>query len=363
MRYVNKIVVFGAVALALAVGCEKRGPGVYVGDRSRKIMEMSGRDVIVRVNGVDITRRDFDRMQAAYGMMYGLANGHGVDLSNPRIQRFLNGRAPATPQELMRRELMRQEAAKVKLAANPQEVAAAKEGLAKSFRKSKVKNFDEAASRMGAEVAQYVEGLIASDVQSKDLRRHLSPESFEVSEKEIDEGLARVKRVQDGCVASNKIYRAKLAAARAEVLAGGDFAEVAGRSSREGRREAEEWESVQIDEVAEDSPLRGFLAKAKAGDVSDIVEWEDGLMFVKVLKVSDGEKNGEGNAAKVYDLGRVVVNIWDRPEDMTRDQVRGELLKWKEQKVQEGLGERLFKEAVLEFPNGTNWFAVATSKR
>ena len=363
MRIVNKFVAFSVVALALVVGCEKRGPGVYVGDRSRLIMEMSGRDVIVRVNGVDITKRDFDKLQAAYGMMYGLANGHGVDLTNPRIQRFMKGRAPAAPQELMRRELMRQEAVKVKVAANPQEVAAAKEGLAKSFRKSKVKDFEEAASRMGAEVAQYVEGLIVSDVQSKDLRRHLSPESFEVSEKEIDEGLARVKRVQDGCVASNKLVRAKIAAARAEVLAGKDFAEVASRSSRGGKDEAKEWESIQFEDVAEDSPLRSFLAKAKVGDISDLIEWEDGLMFVKVLKVSKGDAEAGGGTSKTFDLGRVVVNIWDRPDDMTRDEVRAQLLKWKEQKVQESLGERLFKEAVLEFPNGTNWFAVATSKR
>ncbi|MCR5750921.1 MAG: SurA N-terminal domain-containing protein [Kiritimatiellae bacterium] len=363
MRYVNKFALFWAVALSFTAGCEKRGPGVYVGDRSRRIVEMSGRDVIVRVNGVDITKRDFDKMQAAYGMMYGLANGQGVDLSNPRIQRFLNGRGRATPQELMRRELMRQEAARVKLAANPEGVASAKAALVRSFRKSKVRTFEEAASCMGAEVTQYVEGLIVSDVQSKDLRKVLSPEAFKVSEKEIDEGLARVKRVQDGCAASNKIFRATIAAARAEVLAGRDFAEVAERSSRGGKGEALEWESLQIEEVPEESPLRAFLAKAKEGDISDVIEWEDGLMFVKVLKVGKGDEEGAGDGAKVFDLGRVVVNIWDSPDDMTRPEVRSELLKWKEQKAQEALGERLFKEAVLEFPNGTNWFAVATSGR
>ena len=182
-----------------------------------------------------------------------------------------------------------------------------------------------------------------------------------MSEEEIDEGLARVKRIQGECTASNALVRSQIVAARKEVAGGRKFEDVAARYSREGREEALEWESYQLGELPEESPLRQFLAKAKAGEISDLIEWDDGLMFVKVLKVKKGDAPDGEVEPDEYEIGRIVVNIWDRPDDMTRDEVRAELLKWKEQKAQESLGERLFREAVLEFPNGTNWFVAVSS--
>lgn len=361
-------IAFAALAICAISGCGEREPGVYVAEKSRLIRDMAPGDVIVAVNGEKKTKRDFDSLQALYGMMYGLANGTGVDLTDPQTLKFLKNRAPQTAQELISRTLMRQEADKKGIKADAADMAAAKEKFAKNFTKSGIKDFEGAAKRLGERAAALAEEILECDIRSVGLRRAEDPGAFEVSEQEIDEGLARVKRVQDECAASNALVRAKMEVALREVTAGGDWAAVAKKNSRPQSivdDEYKEWQTFESDdfEFEETKNLAAWLATAKAGDVSALMEWEDGIMFVKLLESRKNEDSDEASESTMtYKLARVVENIWDSPEDMTRDEVRTALLKWKEREVQKVLGTRIFSEAVLEYPNGTNWFERAEAR-
>ena len=105
--------VFISVVLLLS-GCGKeevKAPGVYVDETKSVLMkDLSPRDVIVRVNGVGITKHDFLVRRSLNEKVYRLRNKIELGAKNKKAKRYIQSMEKSIPNEYIRHELIRQAA-------------------------------------------------------------------------------------------------------------------------------------------------------------------------------------------------------------------------------------------------------------
>ena len=353
-----------SVLCVFAWGCGPRHPtqpGIYVGSRSLYISNMVPSDVIMVVNGEKITRHDFDVMQAFYGKIFRLCNTLPLVGRNERADRYVHNREQKTPEELFSRTLMRQEADRRGISVTPEQVLVSAKGALRGMRRAKVP-LEDVAQELGGEEGALFLKLAKDDARSQALRRKVAEGRLDVSEKEIDEGLARVADFNRRADVSNEVQRAHLAQAVREVRAGGDFAAIAKKYSLVHPEQGADWQTVELGELASDSPLREWLSSAKVGELSGPLDLDDGLSIVKLLAKSKGDAPDGVPPPDIYHLARITVLAFERSPEMSRDEVRAALVNYKNNEIQKELGTRLFNTAVLEYPNGTNWFPRVGSR-
>ena len=144
----------------------------------------------------------------------------------------------------------------------------------------------------------------------------------------------------------------------AEIKAGADFAAVAKKYS-EVPEEGELWGEYFLEEISENPRLVEWVKTAKPNDVSGILELDDGVAIVKVLArhledVPAGEEYEERR--EVWRLVRIARRFFETTDDMTRPEIFQMLTNYRNKKIQKKVGEAIMKEAVVEWPHGTNLF-------
>ena len=216
----------------------------------------------------------------------------------------------------------------------------------------------EVAAEIGVE-PDYLKKQFLIPPQETKARLCFDPASTNVTEKEIDEGLARLDAYTARAIATNRVMRAACSNAFAAVKSGGDFVAVAKRFGAETPAEETEWgwfSRDDFDMLAKDCPgFAEWAFKAKAGEIGGPFELDDGLSIVKVVGHQEGTERVSMAAEKTEEVQLARINFpiaVENPEPRTREHCREALLDWKARDAQKRLFEKLFKDATIEYPNG-----------
>ena len=190
-------------------------------------------------------------------------------------------------------------------------------------------------------------------------RQAFDPASTNVTEREIDEGLARLDAFIARAVASNRVTRATCANALEEVRAGADLAATAKAFGAEDSQDATEWgwfSRDDFDMMAKDCPqFKDWAFKAKVGEIGGPFDVDDGLSIVKVLERQAGTAQPSMASGGTEEVRLARINFpmaVENPEPRTREHCKDALLAWKAREAQKRLFEKLFNETKIEYPNG-----------
>ena len=218
----------------------------------------------------------------------------------------------------------------------------------------------EVAEKIGVE-PDYLKKQFLIPLQETKARLVFDPASTNVTEKEVDEGLARLDAYTARAVASNNVTRATCARTLAEVRkAGADFVEIAKTCGADNPKEAVEWgwfNREDFDMMAKSCPaFKRWAFTAKVGDIGGPFDIDDGLSIVKVVGRQAGSEKVSMASKQVEEVQLVRINFAmaeEHPEPRTREHCRSALLTWKAQNAQNRLFTKLFSEAKIDYPNGS----------
>ena len=348
------------VVCALVAGCtdEQKEPGVYVDEAKSILMkDLSPRDVIVRVNGKEITKRDFQVRRSLHEKVYRLHNNYELAGKNKRVRNHIRAIEGGIPDEYIRHELYRQ-------AADAEGVAVPEKLLNSEFKKflqhiGKPKaSKEDVAAMLGKEEFGVLMAFMRDAIRAEILRDKLATNGYYVvSDEMVSNHLDKISRWNANAKRLNDKARTKALNFKKKVLAGADFAELGQKTAQIRPEYAKEWDSIQIMELNEDAAeLRDWLKAANVGDISDPLDFDDGIAIVKVLDKTQAPVPKGAPPAFDYSLARCTFKAYQFTQEETADEVRRNFRIELQNALMQKLGEKLWKAAVIEFPNGVDFF-------
>lgn len=377
---IRNIAISFVLLAVFAGGCGRNDVGEKVGNGQGDVVDPCHRrdsDVLVVVNGAPVRCGDFKRrldLERAIVKYRVLQKSNGKareeDVSK-YLDDYSKDRMPRLVSELVNNLLLSQTMSKHGLVISNE---VAEKTIRNASRAFGVKKDGEkgVSARIGFSDAAYIRDQLLYPLRYKILREYMYPDCRTVTEKEVDEGLERQNRYYARAIASNTVTYATCSNVLAQIKAGTiDFLSAAKKYSQVGSAEdAEEGEEFDGEDFApEDEEYKKHLAKlkkwaysAKIGSVSGPWEMEDGLSIVKLLARSEGGAGVEDEPEEVK-LARITfIMLEPEPEPRTREFVRESLLKWKANRAQKQMFEKLHAETKLEYPLGTNFqFTVSNA--
>ncbi len=363
------IPISGLLLLSLILsGCSPeevpKVPGVYVGTPARLMSDLKKNDVFLRVNGQRFTKADFLVAVSMQDKLRRMCAGDPLTGRNRPAEEYSMWVRPRTLSEVLRHALIRQYAAKIGVKATKEEFDAYVNALLPKLHR-KGRALKSVAAEFGEKEGRLFISYVEDDVLAQPLRNHFDTEhTLQITDEDIVAVSNRIVRFQANAAASNAVEHAALEAAMAEIKAGADFAAVAKKYS-EVPEEGEYWGEYFLEEISENPRLVEWVKTAKPNDVSGILELDDGISIVKVLErhledVPAGQEYEERH--EVWRLVRIARRFFETTDDMTRPEIIQMLTNYRNKKIQKKVGEAIMKEAVVEWPHGTNLFQRAKAQ-
>lgn len=352
------------------LGCSReerqpRAPGVYVPEGKDKTIEsMAPGDVIVSVNGEKVTKGDFEVLLRVRTALFQIQKKMDLDdLENMDVVQFTEQTVPYLVMELIHHKMFSQYAAEKGIVPTKEQIDVARQAFAASLSR-KPSDLERFAKRLGGAAGQYFANIPYVNAQDELLRQSVTTNDLShVTDEEIAQGEKYVENWNKTADKNNEGARKRLAQARAEIDAGGEFAEVAAKYAQVHPEHGKVWQTVQLGELPQDEDLYKWLVKAKVGDISQPIDLEDGLAIVKLESLGKGEAPPGVPPPDTYTLRRCTVYAYQYIETLGRPELQRELLQMKKRAAQKTLGVMLTDRAVLEYPNGTNFFDSASAEK
>lgn len=352
--------------------------GVYYGEGSETIANLPQEAVLLRVNGVPFTRKDFDIDQTVFCKMTSFMRSGKVDCDAKDEAKIKALRAPKVLNTVLHRELLNQEAHRRGIKASPEAVSFRRgemEALLRldSTSTNGVATLEGLAKMLGPECGSYFIENLTKSAENLELLWQVGGERLKVTEDDVDVGTNRLAKANRIVAATNAVLKARLVDALNRVKAGEDFSAVGLELSMFDKDDAKEWGTFSIEDFDDaDYPEVAEFLKSRPvqGTVAGPFQCDDGVSIVKVLSVEKSAEENDGDEAQPggeaddtirYKLARISVETFEYHKSLSRAEIRNIMEEDKRKKFEAEFGKGLFESAVIEFPSGTNLFAVATS--
>ena len=322
--------------------------------------------VLAKINGDKVTVEDFRRRYEVEKAIYRHTNRNKPEAQlDVAVAGFMKKRQLSILAEIVNQRLVKQYIAanKIEIPRKERESFLDRCLAQLKFRKVGMK---VAAEQLGVDVG-FFEDQLLMPLRLEYARNHFGGGPFSVTEKEVDEGLARQDRYYEQAVASNAVtYVTCSNVLKMVTTEGRDFKETGLKCGQYEPEEAELWDRLEYKEIeAENKVMAEWAFKAPIGSIGGPFELDDGLSIVKILERSEGTKEDSLASARVADVTLARITFYlvvPEPEPRTREFVKETLANWKAEQAQKGLFKKLHDEMTLEYPHGTNFVFASEAK-
>jgi len=319
--------------------------------------------VVVRVNGEDVTKRDFATLERVYVKMFEMANANrkwSPATAKAEKKKFKDNNRVKVLDDLMTLTLISQYARSEGIEADAAGIAAKELEFLKAVHKPKAKFADVAVSfgPVDGEMLKRVmiEGAAVTMVT---LVRSTTNNLYHVTDQEFTNRLMYVEKVNRDADASNAVVHARAMQVKKEILAGAIFADVAKKYADFSPEQGNEWETVELSDYDGDNPLGQWLARSDTGDISDPLVLDDGVSIVGIKAKYESELS-ESNKPPVYvyDIVRCAFHDYAKQDDFDGDRksIEEDMIQLRRQAAMQALMAKLKEKAKFEFPSGRNLF-------
>lgn len=318
---------------------------------------------MLKVNGESFTKSDFTAALTLKDRVWRLRENKPLVCPAKEFADFEQAAGPSVLMEMIHHAMFAQYAREMGIRPAESNVAEAAARLLKVLNLRNL-SVDEIADSIGGKAGELFRQIPYIDAQDILLRQSVTSNDLShVSEAEIKARLDYVAQFDANADRLNGQAKERLLAAKKEILAGADFAEVAKRIPESVAPEfGKEWGTFEIQEFAGEEDLYKWLKTAKEGDISDPVDVPDGLTIVKILKKGKGEAPPGQEPPDSFTMVRCTVRAFEKMRYQDRAEMTQQLLLWKQEDAQRKLGTMLTSRAVIEYPHGTNLFKRVSSR-
>ncbi len=373
-------IALSTIALVSVFGCADKEESEKANNKGT--MERLADDaVFMRVNGQSFTKHDYLVASSLFDKMHRMRAGDPLTGPNPKAERATELRSEYTVSEIQRRALMAQFAKENKVEASDKNVKEAESRFLKVVGREK-KKIEDVIAEYGAEDGALLKEYLKGDAVDLTLREYFDKEKrLQITDADIMAVSNRIQQSVAFAAESNKLEKAILNAAIVAIKNGLPFEEAAKKYSLLPE-EGVEWEDFESDDLADLKELGQWAKTAKVGDVSGVLELEDGFSVVKLLaheKEDEDEtekqpalviNNGKEEVEKdddppeeTWTMVRICRKAWDPFETMTRQEIIDGLTKARSKEIQKKIGDAIMAKAVIEWPQGTNLFNIVVGKK
>jgi len=315
--------------------------------------------VIARVNGEDITQGEFKTWEKARTGAWAMARGWKPNIDNEETKKFrANGRMRALG-ELVKHKLIGQYAVKEGITVTEEGLSRQKSSFLQSINKRK-SDFDKVIASFGKSEGESLREIIRGDALTMAVLEHSTSNNLNtVTEEEYTNRIEFVRQWNARADMTNAAVRARAAQAKAEILGGAYFADVAKKYADFLPEQGVAWDTFYLDEFDGDNPLGQWLARSDTGDISDPIDLEDGISIVG-LKMKYISPLSESNKPPVYayEVVRCPFYAYERIDDLGEDRklVLDDIIEKRREFAMKELHDKLVENASIEFPCGNNLF-------
>ena len=315
--------------------------------------------VVIRVNGHAITQGEYRKWYKLRDKIYRAMQRLSPTEKSDKTKSFAHDSRRHVPLELIRRELMRQEAERLEVKVDEKRVRRLEKEFMAAIHRPK-----ESFSAIGKYFEEPWETALRESIlrdarESATLEKSTTNNLVSVTDAEIDSYIKHIKEWNKEVDAKNKAQREKALKAKHDILNGGFFDVITTNRADLAKEDGREWQTVELGEFQADEPLAKWLATAKPGDISDPIDMDDGLAIVglKAAYMGDVPPEPDIPPSMQYELVRCTFYAYDKydePED--RAEFARDVIKERRKVALESLGKRLWESAKIEFPLGRKIF-------
>ena len=363
-----KVLGFAALlALAGLAGCGERKPSapaawrptmenppireVKVG-KEMAVPQMKPDDVIVAVNGICLTKRELDTELMAYRWHL---NTDKRIRGNQKEQMYRRFGRRFIPQFVETQALLWEARATCRLELT-NVLAVVETNVIRNARHYglSAKRYDKLVPGGNDAVRRVAEQLLWRKTY---LSQNFKPKTV-ITDNDVTNVLREVEAENAEIAASNAVVRARLEAIRARIVRGGeDFGKLAdefGEDTTQDEDGTGTWGEISRSDVTGDVTAEKMFA-LKKGEVSEILEDEDGYFIVKALEEPKTDEDGKTRTVKL-------ARIWlEREQPVVLadvDSMKADLQQQVNAQEIEALTKELCKKVTVVYPHGTNFWNV-----
>ena len=374
MRKLVSLLLPCALALFI-VGCsDNEKKGVAASRPSAKPKQLTSQypvdnlaptTVVMLVNGRAVTQADYAGWYRLRERIYRVTNKLSQNETSDMTRAFVRENRSRIVGDLMRRELMRQEAERLGVVV-PEEAIRRMEKRFMSAIRHAGEPFSKAEKIFGGDAELLKKAIYMDARESLCLEKASTNNLKKVSEKEIDDYIAFATKANAEAEKRMVEQRERALKAREEIVKSGDFAAVTSNRAEVAKDEGTMWITCSFAEAMEENEnLAKWLVNAKVGDISEPMDFDDGISIVGLRQVFTEENPEAGKEPeKEYDLVRCTFVAYDQIEGLDdRKGIESEILAERRQHALRELGTRLTTAAKIEYPLGTKIFSRYRPKK
>ena len=295
-----------------------------------------------------------------------MTRGWKPDTSNDDTKKFIRNSRSRVLGELVKNTLIEQYAKAEGIEPEEKDVLTQKRKFLRRVKKPK-SSFEAIAASLGVAEGEMLGRMLRGDALTMAVLEHSSSNDLHtVSAQELTNRLEFVREWNQRADETNAAVRARAAKAKAEILGGAYFADVAKKYADFLPEQGEKWNTFYLDEFEGDDPLGQWLAHAENGDISDPIDLEDGISIVGlVMKYETPQSVSNKPPVYAYDVVRCPFYAYERQEDFGDNEkaIIEDILERRRQLAMRELHDRLVESAKIEFPCGNNLFYPKGDKK
>jgi hypothetical protein len=337
---------------------EEYTPGVFVEDVEKRIDAMAPDDVLVAVNGNELTLEDYKRLLQHYEMELKLKHRNARD-SKLQVQLGMQWKSKSAIEEFVDREAVLAEAERLKLEALPENIKKTTD-YAEMVQKASGVSYDEFCKQLSYTPESYRRKL-QQDALRMTLRDVVFTNDLSATERELEIEKKRYEAYNQRCEATNQVVMARAEKLVQQLRGGADFEELARHWSEapEGQPVIEELSRSQIYEPE----IQMSAFELPVGSVSDPLDTESGLFIIKIFDRNEitAEQAGAGERSTVK-MGSILLRLGQFYPCPSDDELRGFITNEKQKYVYRKYLNDLRDKCRIVYPNGTNFWEKTENK-
>lgn len=251
--------------------------------------------VIVRVNGVDITRRMVDRQ---VDMMVTLLGNRRRSLSPQAAARFKTNNLKPISDELFRRMIISTVLASSNVVASAEARAEIELECVKNLGKKGQTFGNLRSSMVKAGFGKEFDFNVDVDARLKTFVTTVRSNEYYVSEEKLAKVKSDVAEYNARAAATNKVMLAHAQSVLRRARSGEDFGKLADEFSQDPEKEkGGALGDCDESDFSDDKHVWRAISELPAGSVSDVMDTEDGYAIFKVVRRNTAEESETGDAS------------------------------------------------------------------
>ena len=344
MRPIKQMLAALVVLPLLLSGADDAKKGVVQQTPSQKDI------VLVRVNGVNITRSQLDRH---VDMMVALLKNKRKNTPPDVIAKFKRKNLKPLSDEIYQRTVLRTCLAASNVTITAQAKAAVEKECLRNFGKRK-QSMDELKVYVAkAGFAKEFNANIDFDIRLRSFLTTVYSNDYYVSQSELAKVRANVAAFNKRADATNTLVKAYAAKILARAKAGEDFAKLADAYTQDPDLEKKNGGAMgDCDEsdFPDEKHVWRTLSELPVGGISDLMQLEDGYAIFKVIKRNTVAESETGDASLT--LARIFFRRAYKFPEQTDDELRGDVEREKRAALMSKVYKAFRAQSKVSYPNG-----------